>query len=93
MYGNGIVYRGICCETVSFPASARGDFSLFCLDGTARGVTIRGLKYETTDAVITSDYPVGCSNSFRGIPSSVTVEDGSLIAIYSEQVECDHADL
>ena len=93
MYGNGIVYRGICCETVSFPASARGGFSLFCLDGTARGVTIRGMKYETTDAVITSDYPVGCSNSFRGIPSSVTVEDGSLIAIYSEKVECDHADL
>ena len=61
----------------------KGDFSLFCLDGTARGVTIRGLKYELTDAVITSDFPIGCSNSFTGEPSSVTVREGSLIAIYS----------
>lgn len=83
MYGDHVVYQGICCETVSFPSSMKGDFSLFCLDGTARGVTIRGLKYELTDAVITSDFPIGCSNSFLGEPSSVTVREGSLIAIYS----------
>lgn len=93
MHGKGIIYRGICNETVTFPASARGDVSLFCLDGIARGVTIRGMKYELTDADVTSDFPVGCSNSFLGIPSSVTVEDGSLIAIYSEEVEFAHADI
>lgn len=87
LYGSGVVFRGICNETVNFPAAAAGDFSLFCLNGTARGVTIRGMKYEVTDAEITSDYPIGVSNSFLGVPSSVTVTDGSLILIYSTEVD------
>lgn len=87
IYGKGIVYRGIKDETISFSSKATGDLSVFCLDGIARGVTIKGLKYELSDAEITSDFPIGCSNSFTGADASITVTDGSLILIYSIDTE------
>ena len=69
-------------EMISFPAGCSGTLSLFCMDGAARGVTIRGLKYELTDAEIRSDFPIGVSNSFTGAASSVEVRDGTLIMIH-----------
>lgn len=87
LYGNEIVYRGIKNETISFSSHAKGDLSVFCLDGVAQGVTIKGLKYELSDAQITSDFPLGCSNSFQGKPASITVANGSLILIYSIETE------
>ena len=83
LYGDGVAYSAIHNETVFFDGGRRGDFSLFCFDGEARGVTLRGLKYPLCDAVIRSDFPIGVSNSFTGVPAEVTVKDGTLI-IYHE---------
>lgn len=68
---------GAASITVSGPAGAT--FSVFCLSGTARGVTERGGKYGLEDSELTSDVPVGVSNSFTGSPVEISLESGGLI--------------
>lgn len=68
--------------TFRFPETARGILSLFCLGRDAEGVTLRGLKYAMENGSLTSGFPLGVSNRFRGEPASVTVEQGTLIALY-----------
>lgn len=68
-----------------FPASAAGDFSLFCLGPDAKGVTIRGLYYEAEDVTLTSFFPLGVSNHFTGREASVTVKDGTLLALWERK--------
>ena len=82
MYGDGVVWSVLHNEMISFPAGCGGTLSLFCMDGAARGVTIRGLKYELADAEIRSDFPIGVSNSFTGAAASIEVRDGTLIMIH-----------
>ena len=82
LYGDGIQYSILHNEALRFPAGKRGDFSAFCLDGEARGVTERGFKYKLDNAVLTSDFPLGVSNSFTGVPAEITVADGTLILYY-----------
>ena len=87
LYGDGVVWRTLHEDRISFPASARGTLSLFCLDGEARGVTLRGLKYELTDGVLRSDFPLGVSNSFIGREASVEVTEGTLLMLHDIQEE------
>jgi len=82
LYGDRTAYRVISEEKVLFPEDQEGDLSVFCLDGKAEGVTIQGAKYEISDAVITSDFPIGVSNSFCHRPCSVEVKKGSLLLYY-----------
>lgn len=71
--------------TLRFPAGAEGDFSLFCLGKDAKGVTIRGLYYEAEDITLTSSFPLGVSNHFTGKEAAVTVEDGTLLALWERK--------
>lgn len=82
LYARGAVYTAICGETVEFGPEFRGDFSVFCLDGEARGVCEEGFKYSLHGAVLTSDFPIGVSNSFTGRPARISVADGTLILYY-----------
>ena len=79
MYGDGVLWRTVCRERVDFPAGSRGTLSLFCLGEEARGVTLRGLKYNLENAAIRADFPIGVSNSFVGGPASVEVREGCLL--------------
>ena len=72
-------------ETVSFPAAAEGILSLFCLGPDAGGVTIRGLHYPLENGTLTSGFPLGVSNHFTGREASVTVEKGSLLAMWDRR--------
>ena len=67
---------------LSFPADCTGTVSVFCMGEPARGVSIRGLKYDLTDGCLTPGFPLGVSNSFVGVPSQIEVKDGSLLVIY-----------
>lgn len=58
---------------------AAGTVSVFCQGDTAAGVTLRGLRYGLTDAVLTNDIPLGVSNAFTGAPASVRVKQGTLL--------------
>ncbi len=68
--------------TFCFPASAKGILSLCCLGSDARGITLEGLQYPLSNGTLTADFPLGVSNHFLGQEARVTVEDGTLIALY-----------
>lgn len=82
----------------AFPETATGILSVFCLDGTADGVTLSGLKYPLEDGQLCSSFPLGVSNHFIGRPATVRVTNGSLILLYDRcnglpEKEGTHADL
>ena len=72
---------------LSFVAGASGYLSVFSFDGTARGVSMSGLKYCLENAELESARPLGLSNEFIGAEARVSVEDGALIAVYAKRAE------
>lgn len=83
LYGKNDVWTVI--KNSSLRLSGSGRVSVFCLDGKAEGVSISGLKYEVSDAVISSDFPLGVSNSLEG-SGEIRVENGTLIITYSDTI-------
>ncbi len=71
--------------TLTFPEHARGILSLFCMGRDAKGVDIKGLKYEVEDATLTAGFPLGVSNHFTGVQARVTVAQGSLLVLYDRK--------
>lgn len=67
---------------ITFPASATGIVSLFCMGKDATGVTIEGLQYGLENGTLTAGFPLGVSNHFVGKESRICVENGSLLVIY-----------
>lgn len=85
-----LLYReGMCFvmedEKKCFPASMTGYLSLFSLGREALGVDIRGMKYELDNAVITNDFPIGISNEFVGGEAFVSVRQGQLLGIITNE--------
>lgn len=72
-------------ETLEFPAQAQGILSLFCLGPDAEGVTLENLHYPLLDGRLTSGFPLGVSNHFTGKKARVTVEKGSLLALWDRK--------
>ena len=72
-------------ETLEFPAQAQGILSLFCLGPDAEGVTLENLHYPLTAGRLTSGFPLGVSNHFTEKPARVTVEKGSLLALWDRK--------
>ncbi|MCL2837041.1 MAG: thiamine diphosphokinase [Defluviitaleaceae bacterium] len=57
-----------------------GDYiSVFAYGGKASGVTLSGLKYPLSDAVLSDDYPLGVSNEFTAQPARISVACGMLL--------------
>ena len=71
-------------KTLVFDETFKGTFSLFSLCGKAEGVNIRGLSYEAENIVLTPDFPLGVSNSFKGETAEISVKNGVLTAIWYE---------
>ena len=68
--------------TLTLGAERKGYISVFSLTDESRGVTIRNLKYTLEGATLYSYVPIGVSNEFLGVESSISVEDGSLLVVY-----------
>ena len=68
--------------SLTFPAGAEGNLSVFCMGPDARGVTERGLYYGLTDGVLTAGFPLGASNHFTGEQAVISVEEGSLLVLW-----------
>jgi len=79
MYGEPVSYTAICNGCVRFPSGGRGTVSVFCFGRDARGVCEKGLEYSLEDAVLTSSFPLGVSNSFTDGRAEISVRDGSLV--------------
>lgn len=80
MDGSGMIFV-MKNEEVKLRDNLEGYFSLFCLGKEAKGVTIKGMKYELEDYTMTNDFPIGVSNEFIGKEASISVEDGELVGI------------
>lgn len=70
---------------IRFNAQAAGTVSVFCMGTDARGVTIRGLKYELEDGTLTAGFPLGVSNSFMGRESEIRVREGTLLVLWDRE--------
>ena len=68
-------------EEVKLRDNLEGYFSLFCLGKEAKGVSIKGMKYELTNYLMTNDFPIGVSNEFIGKEATISVEEGELLGI------------
>lgn len=56
--------------------------SVFCHGDRAEGVTLTGLSYPLSDAVLTGDVPLGVSNRrLDGLPATVSVRRGALLIL------------
>ena len=70
-------------ETVQFKKGLEGYLSLFSLVEKSNGVSIKGMKYELEDAVVSNEFPVGISNEFINEEATISVEDGCLVCMIS----------
>ena len=75
---------------LTFPAGAEGDFSVFCLGPDAAGVSIRGLYYQAENVTLTSFFPLGVSNHFTGKEATVTVKNGTILALWERKAGLPH---
>ena len=85
LVGRDYIVTVICAETISFGPEARGILSLFCLGPDASGITLRGLHYPLENGTLTSGFPLGVSNHFDGADASITVKNGSLLAMWDRK--------
>lgn len=88
LIGCGSVCTVIKNGGIGFGTGMRGTLSVFSLSGTSAGVDLRGVKYPLTDHILTSEYPLGVSNEFIGLPASVSVKNGALTVIWSGSGYC-----
>ena len=72
--------------SLHFPAEAEGIISLFCLGADATGVTLENLHYPLENGTLSAGFPLGVSNHFTGKCATVTVKNGSLLAIWDKAV-------
>ena len=84
IFGSDCVWTAIRNTTLSLSGS--GGVSVFCIDGKAQGVTLKGLKYEIHDAEISSDYPIGVSNSMAADTAEIEVGSGCLLVMYDKGI-------
>lgn len=82
LVGKDYLATVIAGETASFPASATGILSVFCLGRDAAGVTLHGLKYQLENGCLSADFPLGVSNQFVEKSSKITVKDGKLLLLW-----------
>ncbi len=87
LVGDGTAASAIRNGAMAFPADLTGGVSVFCPDGRAEGVALRGLYYPLEDAALTSGFPLGVSNHFTGRPAAVSVERGTLLVMWEETAD------
>lgn len=85
LIGGGAVITSIQNGKLSFSEKFQGYISVFCGGDEARGIYLRGLKYPLTNAVLTSDVPLGVSNEFCGQPATVEVTDGVVVVTWQDK--------
>lgn len=85
---DGYAVMAIRNDRMDFRTGMKGIFSVFSFDEISKGVYVTGAKYPLTDAVLTSDFPLGVSNEFSGERTAVSVCDGTLHVFFP----CSHPD-
>lgn len=84
IFGENYIWTAIRNDKVRIEGA--GDVAVFCPDGTAQGVWIKGLKYELENAELKSSFPLGVSNSFEDKCAEIGVQNGTLLIMYDIKV-------
>lgn len=84
LVGNDYIATVVQNSNLSFPETAKGILSVFCMGKDAKGVTLTGLKYPLENGCLRAGFPLGVSNHFTGVPATVQVTDGSLLLLYDK---------
>ncbi len=79
LVGNGRDTFAIKNQSISLLGNPGHTLSIFAFGGTARGVSVKGAKYEANDIDISPEFPIGVSNEFADSEVTVSVKDGELI--------------
>ncbi|MDR0314475.1 MAG: thiamine diphosphokinase [Oscillospiraceae bacterium] len=83
LFGKEEVFTVIHNGKAEFDASASGYISVFSLESESSGVYETGLKYKLENYTMKNDDPIGVSNEFAGHDSCVSVNNGTLLIVYS----------
>ncbi len=67
---------------VSFAPDVHGSLSVYSMTERCTGVNLVGLRYPLCDALVTSDFPLGVSNTFTGVRATVSVQHGILLVLW-----------
>ncbi len=85
LYGLDFTAAAVTNGSLVFPKEYQGTVSVFCHGNTARGVNIRGLYYEVTDAALNPFVSLGVSNEFTGTSAEISVEAGTLLVLWQDR--------
>ncbi len=69
-------------ESIELPKKERGYLSVFSLSAISYGVTLKNLKYELKNAILTSEFPLGVDNEYIDKSPFIEVKDGKILLIY-----------
>ena len=68
------------------PFAANSYFSVFSLTPKTTGLCIKDAKYELTNHILTSDFPLGVSNEFSDNKNAaISMDDGTLLIVISKK--------
>ena len=82
LIGKDYIVTAVKNGSLAFDAACTGIFSVFCMGADARGVTIRGGKYDADNVTLSAGFPLGVSNHFEGRPVTIGVLSGSLLVLW-----------
>ncbi|MBQ6067759.1 MAG: thiamine diphosphokinase [Clostridia bacterium] len=81
LYGNGYTVAAVTDGALTLTGGRGETVSVFSWTDRSEGVTLRGLKYPLENAVLTSAFALGVSNSFTEETATVSVEHGTLLVM------------
>ena len=83
--GNGNIITVVRNRTLTFPEDMNGYISVFSIGEYAGGVSLKGFKYEISEAVLKNSHPLGVSNEFTNSEAVITVSDGTLLVMWHDE--------
>ncbi|MDR0987813.1 MAG: thiamine diphosphokinase [Ruminococcus sp.] len=85
LYGDGVIITALTNGKIALKSkNSDSVVSIFSFTDRCKGVTVTGLKYPLTDAVLTSGVPLGVSNETLSGEFTVEVKNGTLVIFYEK---------